>query len=450
MRAHSPPHNGQDFDPAEQNDSPAGHSTVVRPKALKLNMMRWVDHWVGLPVCFGLGLLAVVARKVLPLRNRTITGKHPLAVFKFFGLGSILQATPLLRAIRERYPETRLVFVTFEGNESLLRRLDICTDLRIIRTSSIVWFAHDVMREIIWLWWHRVEGVVDLEFFSKFSTLLSFLSRAPVRIGFHLNDFWRSSLLTTPVYFNYFRHISDVYQQAARRLGVEITDRQLSRLAVDDDAIQSAKKVLHHHGWRDDDPLLGMNVNAGDMSLERRWPMEHFVSLIEALLQRHQDLRVVLTGSPDEESYVRCVYDHISKPCQDRVIVVAGQWSLGAFIAGLSLFDGFVTNDSGPMHLAAAQEVPMVSLWGPGRPEFYAPNVVHHEYIYEDYPCSPCLYMFTSFEGMWCHHEGWCMQAVPPEKVLDATERMLAETARRRRSGENAHPETLTGGEKNT
>jgi len=45
--------------------------------------------------------------------------------------------------------------------------------------------------------------------------------------------------------------------------------------------------------------------------------------------------------------------------------------------------------------------------------------------IYEDYACSPCLYMFTSWEGMWCNHEGWCMQAITTERVLDAVQNML-------------------------
>ena len=106
---------------------------------------------------------------------------------------------------------------------------------------------------------------------------------------------------------------------------------------------------------------------------------------------------------------------------------------LDEFIAALSLLDGFVTNDSGPMHMAAAQGVPMVSLWGPGRPGFYAPHVDGHRVVYSDYACSPCLYMFTTFEGMWCHHEGWCMQAIEPKTVIEAAEAMLTDAADRRR-----------------
>jgi heptosyltransferase-2 len=90
----------------------------------------------------------------------------------------------------------------------------------------------------------------------------------------------------------------------------------------------------------------------------------------------------------------------------------------------------FITNDSGPMHLAAAQGVPMVSLWGPARPEFYAPRVERHEIVYENFRCSPCLfYMFTTFEGLWCGHQGWCMQAIQAARVTEAAERLLADGA---------------------
>ncbi len=388
--------------------------------------MRWIDHWVGLPLCFVLAILVWVVRRILPKRRREISGNGTLVVLKFFGLGSIMQATPLLRAIRQQYPSARLAFVTFQANAGLLRRLRVCDELRIIRTDAPRHFVLDTLRQIIWLRRHRVEAVLDLEFFSKFSTLMAFLSGAHIRVGFHLNDFWRYTLVTHPVYFNYYRHITDVYQQMAARIGVTITDTQLSRIDPGEAARQSAERFLREHGWSPGIPLLGVNVNAGDMSLERRWPLERFAVLIHALLDRRPDLRVLLTGSPDEKEYVESIRVHIPPAVHDRIIVSAGSWSLDEFVAALPLLSAYVTNDSGPMHLAASEGVPVVSLWGPGRPDFYAPRTPAHRAVYADYPCSPCLYMFTAFEGMWCDHEAWCMQAIQPGVVVEAVEGVLA------------------------
>lgn len=387
--------------------------------------MRWVDHWVGLPTCFVLAVLVWVARRVLPVRRRHISGRGTVVVFKFFGLGSIMQATPLLRAIRARYPDARLAFLTFDANGGLLRRLGVCDEVRVIRTCSPWRFVWDTLAQILWMRRQRVEGVLDLEFFSKFSTLLAFLSGARIRAGFHLNDFWRYTLITHPVYFNYYRHITDVYRQLAARLDVTIDDPQLSRIDPGPAARESVDRFLREHGCTTETPLLGVNVNAGDMSLERRWPAERFVSLIETLVARRSALRLVLTGSPGERAYVADVADQLSDVARQRVVIAAGAWSLDEFIAALPRMRGFVTNDSGPMHLAAAEGAPMVSLWGPGRPGFYAPRGEQHRAVYADYPCSPCLYMFTTFEGMWCDHEAWCMQALDVSAVVAATDAML-------------------------
>ena len=395
---------------------------------MRLSKMRWVDHWIGMPACFTLGIFATLARKVFGRRKRTITGKRPLAVFKFFGLGSIIEATPLLRAIRQRYPLAHLIFVTFGSNELILSRLNVCDELRVIRTDSALHFVFDVVRTIVWLRCQRIEVVIDLEFFSKFSTLLSFLSRAAIRIGFHLNDFWRYSLVTHPIYFNYFRHISDVYEEAGRRLDVTISDRSLSRIELTEAEAKSVRQFLGEHGWSGGKVLLGININAGELCPERRWPKENWKALITALLERHDDMYIVLTGSQDERTHVESLRELLDQEYRRRIIVAAGALSLMEFVASLSLFAGFVTGDSGPLHLAAAHNVPIVSVWGPSRPGFYCPRAGNIRRIFKDYQCSPCVCMFTTLEGMWCRHEAWCMQAIEPQIVLDAVEAMLAET----------------------
>jgi len=394
---------------------------------MQMKPMRWVDHWVGLPLCFLLGLFSVMARKVLGTRRRVITGRGELGVLKFFGMGSIIQASPLLRAIRKQYPQGRLVFVTFKTNESLVRRLNICDELLIIRTDHPLQFLFDVLRTVARLHSKHLEAVIDLEFFSKFSTLLSFASRAAIRVGFHLNDFWRHSLITHPIYFNYFRHIAEVYKHAGRQLNVEIDDYSLSNIEVDIATRQKAKALLEKYHWSPDILTLGININAGELSLTRRWPLEYWKELIEILMEQHSELVIVLTGAGYESAYVSSLVGMLPENIRSRIINTAGNWSLMEFIAGLSLFNGFVTNDSGPMHLAATVGLPTVSLWGPGRPDFYAPRTNNNKNIYLDYPCSPCLYMFTTFEGMWCKNEGWCMRAIAPGLVLDAVNKMLAE-----------------------
>ncbi len=413
--------------PPAQRPGRVGSSSIRRGP---MWLMRSVDHWVGLPLCFTLGALVSLRHRLLRRPERPIRERGTLLVIKFFGLGSIIEATPLLRGIRGRYPQARLVFLTFQSNEGLLRRLGLCTDIRIIRSHSPLHFVLDTIGTLLWMQRQDVDASIDLEFFSKFSTLMAVLGGARRRVGYHLNAFWRRSLLTDPVYFNYYRHITDVFAQAGSHLDVPLEDQRLSPVPVVEAARERVSESLRDFARRDGGPapgrLVGVNVNAGEMSLERRWPVANFVDLVESLLARHPDIRVLLTGSAVEAGYVNTVYAGLSEVARRRALVTAGLWSMDEFVAALGLMTCFVTNDSGPMHLAAAQGTPLVSLWGPGRPDFYAPKVARHEVIYEQYPCSPCLYMFTTFEGMWCRHEGWCMQAIQPATVLAAVERLLA------------------------
>ncbi len=413
--------------PAEPD---TGRRVPIRPGGMRLRGMRWIDQWIGLPLCAVCGMLLSLVHLVLPAGRRELRGDRTIAVFKFFGLGSITEATPLLRAIRQRYPQSRLAFVTFAENEALVRQLGLCTDVRIIRTRSLWHFVVDVLAQLGWLRWHRTEAVVDLEFFSKFSTLLSLLSGARTRVGFHLNDFWRYSLLTHPIYFNYYRGLADVYEQAGDQLGAPIDDHRLSTLEPSEAARAEARALLERHGWSAGEPLLGVNVNAGELSLERRWPRRHYAELLASLLERHPRLRIVLTGTAAERDYVLGLVDALPDEVKPRVIVAAGAWSLERFVAALGMMDGFVTNDSGPLHLAAAVGAPIVSIWGPSRPDFYAPRGENVRIVYQHYPCSPCVGMFTTFEGMWCRHEAWCMDEIAPDVVLAEVEDMLNETSR--------------------
>src|SRR5262249_18736042 len=153
-------------------------------------------------------------------------------------------------------------------------------------------------------------------------------------------------------------------------------------------------QTLRERGWTKAERLVGVNVNAGELSLERRWPVERFAGVIEALVARHDDLRVVLTGAPGEAENVRRPFERLGEGARARTLVAAGLWSLDDFIAALERMACYVTNDSGPMHLAAAQGVPLVTLWGPSRPDSWAPPSRRHEILYENYPCSPCMHMF--------------------------------------------------------
>ena len=391
---------------------------------MSMERMKAVDHWVGLPVCACLGLLAKLSglagsRREIPADPRRIL------IMKFFGLGSVVHASPMLRAIRERYPHSKLTFLTFAGTAGLVEGMGLCDEVWQLRTDGMRTFVGDVLRQTMRFLSTPIDICIDLEFFSKFSTFMSVLSNAQVRVAFQLNSFWRYSLVTHPVYYNYYRHVSDVYADAAAAIGATVSDHRPQRIKVDAAALDRSRERLRDAGWNGSDRLVAVNINAGELSLERRWPGDRFAVVLERLAGT-DGVQAVMTGSPDEAGYVASVVELLSSDAKRRIINLAGKLTFTEFIASLDLYDFMLTNDSGPVHLAWAQQLDTISLWGVGRPSFYGPRTGDHSTLYRQLPCSPCLYMFTSQVGQWCNHRADCMQAIGVDEVWQTVKAYIA------------------------
>jgi ADP-heptose:LPS heptosyltransferase len=395
--------------------------------------LKQIDHWLGFPLCVALGALG---RMLRPFRGATtvpadLTPRR-IVISKFFGLGSILLSSALARALRARYPDAELVYLTFDANRDLLRRLGVCDEVKTITLRTPWAFVTSVLQFVAWCARRPPDVFVDLEFYSKFSTLIGVASRARWRAGFYLPQFWRTSLVNVPVHFNLSRHILEIYGMVGAAVGAPVGDALPSRIAVSD---------ADRHALAEQFPglrpavLVGVNVNASDLALCRRWPRERFAAVIDGLLRWREDIVVVLTGSGDEAPYTRETIPLLREPASERVVDVSGKLSFGAYLALLDRFDVLLTNDSGPFHLAKANGLPTVSIWGPGSPSLYGPygaETKAHVALHKQWPCSPCLYIYRTNAGHFCGGTTPCMDAIGSDEVLRAVQAVITTRAQPR------------------
>ena len=137
--------------------------------------------------------------------------------------------------------------------------------------------------------------------------------------------------------------------------------------------------------------------------------------------------RVMLVGSPGERAYVESVRVHIpDESVRSKVLNLAGSLSFGAFLALLARASVVITNDSGPMQLAALLGAPVVSLWGPGTPATYEPRTPRHVAVRQDVFCSPCLYITRKPP---CEGNNICMKWLGVQSVLSAVGELVPELA---------------------
>ena len=359
-----------------------------------------------------LNLLVMMAGKIAPKNHDLSIDFQTIAICKFKGLGSILQSTPLLQTLKKAYPEARIIFITSSSNQTLLSHIDLIDEVVTLQDKTF----RDLLKNIIPFIWKvfrlRAGVYIDLEVYSNFSSVIAALSNAQNRFGYYLKEsHYRMGIYTHMMYYNAAVPISQTYLQWARLLGCREIVTELFRFETvlnqpaEDRELQDRRYIL-------------INPNASDLRIERRWPRELFVVLIDALYKQHPELDILLIGSPGERAYVQTIAERFD---QERVRNMAGRTSISGLIRLIDKAALVITNDTGPMHLAFALQKPTVALFGPCSPAQYGdhPNAV---IIYKNVYCSPCVH---EFRVPPCGGNNQCMKQIRASEVLAVAEQIL-------------------------
>jgi len=386
---------------------------------VKTRTMIRLDLMVGLPLC-ALGFLVSLPLRVFRRRRRRPVRR--ILIVKFLGLGSVLLATPLLRRLREAYPGAQITFLTFRSNAELVRRLSCVDEVVAVSRTSALGLLASVPRLLLQLRRERYDLALDLEFYSRLSNLVSWASGAKRRVGFFVRARWRGSLLTDPVYFNSRLPYGRAVLALLQPLGLDDTDSQrLEAPELRPDESDAAQQRLVQLGVPREGTVVVVNVNASDLCEERRWPGHRYARLVERFDGEIAPVaRFVFIGSAGEAPAVRRVLDEVAEGPRAACLDLAGKTTLVELLVLLKRAAMVVTNDSGPLHVAAALGVPTVSLYGPETPALYGPVGENHLVFYASHWCSPCLSVYNAKIAM-CHGENECMRRIGLEEVVQRT-----------------------------
>jgi ADP-heptose:LPS heptosyltransferase len=393
-----------------------------------------LDRLVAVPLAVAVNAVVRMLGWLLQRDHRIdpSTTRH-IVVCKLVGMGSVIQATPLLRALSEAFPNARITFFTLKGNSALLSRVDGVHHVLCLDDSGAIPMLYTTIRAVLQLATQRVDHYFDLEVYSGFSCLLSVFSLAHNRLGFYRHsNRYKKGIYTHLVYFNTRMPVRQLYLQLGRIAGVSPTaDDTLGPIRVEPAERESMRRKLADLGLDPAIPFILVNPNASDLLLERRWPEAHLVSALEKLAAHGQQL--VLMGSRAEAPFVNGIAKRLAAPARGRVFNTAGLLSIGEAFALIEAADCVLTNDTGPMHMAFALSRPTVCLVGPADPVHYGLEKPWIVTLSAQVPCSPCIY---EVDEPPCHGNNVCMQRLQPdfvvrhvlailEKSVDPSERRL-------------------------
>ena len=382
-----------------------------------------LDRWLAVPLAVVVNAAVRIAGWILR-RDHTIRREttRRIVVCKLVGMGSVIQASPLLRALKATFPEARLTFLTLKGNRNLLTRLDGVDEVLCLDDGGAVRMLTSTARAVIQMMAMRVDHYFDLEVYSGFSCLLSVFSLAQNRLGFyrHSNRF-KKGIYTHLVYFNTRMPVRRLYLQLGRVAGVGADcDDRLASIRIQSSERDSMRQRLAALGVDLAQPYILVNPNASDLLLERRWPEGHFVIALSELAKVGK--QAVLMGSQAEAPFVQNLRDQVPEPLRKQIFDTAGLLTLGEAFALIESAACVLTNDTGPMHMAFALARPSVCLVGPADPVHYGLEMPWIVTLYARVPCSPCIY---EVDEPPCHGNNVCMQRLDPEMVVSKVLELL-------------------------
>jgi heptosyltransferase-2 len=334
-------------------------------------------------------------------------------------LGDVVLTTPLIAEIRRRFPRAALAVLCnpqaaslLEGNPDIdevivYDKNGAGRGLRGLRKS-----AEELRR--------RGFTLAISPHKSLRTSVLLYLASIPERIGFRESAGW----------FLYHRTVKratgchDVERNLSilKALGIEIDEcRKELRLATDPATTDSVNRLLSSLGVAKDRMIFG--INAGSVWPTKRWHVHGFAGLM-GLLERKYSCRFLLFGGPQDGALVA----ELDRLSGYRAVNLSGKLSLRELAFALDWCDVLISNDSGPMHMAVARDVPVVAIFCATTPALgFYPYTAKAVVVEKDLACRPC----GSHGGRRCPlGTEDCIRGIQPADVLRAVEGLLQEEKR--------------------
>lgn len=326
-------------------------------------------------------------------------------------LGDVLFSTPAIRAIRRRFPKSHLSCLAPKRvSDALLRNPHLNETLSYDERAALL-TLFEPLRVWAMLRKRRFDAVI-LFHRSRSKAFLAMAAGIRLRVGFARGG--RDWLLTEAIAPPEGRpHKIDAFLHLLKEAGIPSDGRwpELVPSKADEAGLNA---LLASRGVSADEPLAV--VHAGGNWELKRWPPEYFSRWID-LFRRAKKWKIVLCGTASEEMLARSIAEKFT---DGGVVSVCGKTSLGELAALMKRARIVLSNDSGPIHVAAAQRAPILGLFGPTSPRETGPvSEGPVRILWKDVGCRvPCYFRSCNKRA--------CMEFLTPEEVLERSEELLA------------------------
>lgn len=348
---------------------------------------------------------------ISPLDSRSASALENarILLIKPSSLGDIVHAFPVVSAIKTQWPGSHITWLVKRQWADLVERAEGVDCVWPVEMTVRSW-----IREGRALRAQRFDIAIDLQGLFR-SAIVARFSGAPTRIGFangREGSPWfytqRIPVLSPDI------HAVDRYLSVVAALGSSLPGKPRFGLRLLEKDMATVRELCRRKGFSMDKPWVAMNIGARWPT--KRWPPASFAAVVDQLHETHR-VPVIMIGSAYERAYTNRLRALTDRPFVD----LTGEIPLGCLPALLSTATAMITNDSGPMHIAAALGVPVIAMFGPTSAIRTGPYGAGHHVLAGQVSCSPCF-------SRVCRHnpELECLHLIKPTQVVDVIRPLLA------------------------
>ncbi len=310
-------------------------------------------------------------------------------------IGDVILTTPVMRTLKDNFPSARLTVVAGPTAAPLLKRHEWVDDVVVFENRGRHAGLSGVTLLVVELRKHKYDMVVDLR-----NSAIPYLMRCRYRITAHQAHIKNKNVRG--------RHAIDRHLDVLVSSGLQATNREML-ITIPSGMFERAAADIKAAGLPEGNTIA---VYPGAGSPYKLYPLERF-KVVLGMLKESVDSGFALVGGKEDRHFCEALAELLGGRSAD----FAGKLDIletGALLKNCKLL---VTNDSGPMHLAAAVGTPTVSIFGPTDAERYGPRGGNHRIIWRREPCNPC-------KSPECGRDS-CIGEIEPETIAQAVQSLI-------------------------
>lgn len=338
-----------------------------------------------------------------------LNGKKILVTF-LMHLGDLTLTTPFIHALRKAAPDAHITFLADEKLKDVVLHNPYLDEVVTIdkkgRDNSILALMACARK----LSGMNFDVLINLHPNERCSFICA-LTKCKLKTGTTHTIFKPMWDVFTPL--NRKIHAADMYLDVLTQLGVKNLEHNGLEIFPSEEHFNNAEDFWRNHGVFGSDKLIGFNI--GSAVVTKRWAPERFAQVADHFAEKGYK-PVFFGGTMDEEMVQEAISFMKTTP-----VVATGSFTIGTLAAAMRRCSLIITNDSGPMHVAISQKVPIVAMYGPSSPKLYGPYTKDATIVTAQPPCQGCA------SGMKHKCDDMqCMTRLYVELVIEAAEKMLA------------------------